>query len=442
MADQPNVLFVLTDQYRAHALGCMGNDQVDTPNLDRIAAEGVTFENAYSSNPVCSPARGSIQTGCYSHRHRVIGNTYKQMDLPMEFDTLGECMHEAGYRTGYIGKWHLDGTHDEAEAFVPPERRRGYEYWHGFDRGHAHMKGHPVFEDGEKRWEEGYQPAIQTDLALDFLGADDSSPFFLFLSWGPPHNPWEAPEEYHDRYDPADLDLRPNVPDDAAEEPRETLADYYASITALDDQVGRLLDALDEHGLADETVVLFTADHGEFMGSHGRYGKGSPLEESSNVPLLVRYPRAVDAGERTDACTNLNDLMPTVLSLCDVPIPEAVQGRDLSGVLRGESGPRPTSTYLQGDLAGDSEWRAVRTERYLFAVDRDLGCRYLFDMDEDPYQRENLAADPGDAPMEELQEALVEYALRFDDRAIKRQASYDFGESVLTFEFDHGRVRV
>ncbi|MFB6227737.1 MAG: sulfatase [Halobacteriales archaeon] len=442
MSDRPNVLLVLTDQYRAQALGCMGNAQVDTPNLDRIAAEGLTFENAYSSNPVCSPARGSIQTGCYSHRHRVIGNTYKQIPLPTEFDTLGECMHEARYRTGYIGKWHLDGTHDEAEAFVPPERRRGYEYWRGFDRGHYHMRGHPFFENGEKRWEEGYQPAIQTDLALDFLDSDRSLPWFLFLSWGPPHSPFEAPEQYHDRYDPEDLDLRSNVPAEAADEARETLADYYACITALDDQVGRLLDALDDRDLTEDTVVLFTADHGEFMGSHGQYGKGSPLEEASNVPLLVRYPRAVDAGERTETFANLNDLLPTLLSLCDVPIPETAQGQDLSCVLRGEDGPRPTSTYLQGGIAGDNEWRAVRTERYLFAVERNLKTRYLFDMAEDPYQRENLAADPGEAPIGELQEAIVENALAYDDRAIKRQASYDFAESVLTFEFDHGRVHV
>lgn len=267
-------------------------------------------------------------------------------------------------------------------------------------------------------------------------------PWFLFLSWGPPHNPFNTPEQYHDRYDPEDPDLWPNVPAEAVGEARDTLADYYACITALDDQVSRLLNALEDHGLTDDTVVLFTAGHGEFMGSHGQYGKGSPVEEASNVPLLVRYPRAVDAGEQTEAFANLNDLLPTLLSLCDVPIPETAQGQDLSCVLRGEDGPRPTSTCLQGDMASDTEWRAVRTGRYLFAVERDLETRYLFDMVEDPYQRENMTADPGEAPIRELQEAVVENAFDYDDRAIKQQASHDFAESVLTFEFDHGRVHV
>jgi arylsulfatase A-like enzyme len=443
MSDQPNVLFILTDQWRAHALGYMGNAQVETPNLDRLAGEGVTFERAYTTNPVCSPARGSIQTGCFSHRHRVITNTYKQVPLPAGLDTLGECMRDAGYRTGYIGKWHLDGTHDESEAFVPPERRRGYEYWRGFDRGHTHTKGHPHFEDGEKRWEEGYQPAIQTDLSLEFLDEDGAAPFFLFLSWGPPHGPREAPPEYHQRYDPDDLKLRPNVPAERADQAREDLADYYAAITSLDDQIGRFLDALDERELADDTAIVFTADHGDFLGSHGRYGKGSPLEESSHVPLLVRYPRAVDAGRRTDAFATVNDLMPTLLSLCDVPIPEAVQGRDLSHLLLGEEGPRPTNAYMQGKIARDGEWRAVRTDKYLFAVDRNLRTRSLFDLEDDPYQLKNLAdGDVNDVPADKLQATLVENALRYDDRTVKAQASYDFGESVLTFEFDHGRVTV
>lgn len=441
MADRPNVVFVLTDQFRAQSLGCMGNSQVHTPNLDRLASDGVIFEHAYTSNPVCSPARGSIQTGCYSHRHRVIANTYKQIPLPMEFDTLGECLQRAGYRTGYIGKWHLDGIHDESEGFVPPERRRGFETWHGFDRGHAHMKGNPYFENGEKHWEAGYQPEIQTDLAIDFLDAQGSEPFFLMVSWGPPHNPWEAPQEYHSRYAPSELDLRPNVPDDETSEARETLADYYAAITSLDDQIGRLLTAIDDQELTDETIFLFTADHGEFMGSHGQYGKGSPLEESSRIPLIIRYPNGIDSGFSTDAFVTLNDLMPTLLSHCDTPIPDPVQGRDLSPVLDGDDHDL-SAVYLQGDLGLDSEWRAVRTEQYLFTVNRNLETVHLFDMAIDPYQQSNLAADPDNVPIDRLQDILIDSVLEYDDRAIKRQASYNFGESVLTFEFDHGTVRI
>jgi arylsulfatase A-like enzyme len=440
-----NVILIQTDQWRGDALGVMGNDQVQTPNLDRMGEEGLVFENAYATNPSCSPAKAAIQTGMYPHSNRVIKNTYNGIDLPMAFETIAERMQPAGYDTGFIGKWHLDGNHEESEGYVPPERRRGYEFWRGFDRGHAHTKGHPFFdENGEKTWEEGYQPEIQTDLALEFIEDRASDPFMLCLSWGPPHQPREAPQEYHDMYDPADMELRPNVPEEDEEQVRQDQADYFAAITSLDDQIGRLLDTLEAQGIDEETMIVFTSDHGEFLGSQNRYGKDAPQEESIHVPLIVRHPGAVPGGQRSDAVVDLTDLMPTILSTCGLEIPEQVQGTDLTSHIRGDGGPAPTSTYLEGQLGYRYAWRAIRTQRYVMAVDikRGLETRFIYDMEQDPYQLENLAEqDDPDAPVAELREQMVDAAFETDDRVFKMQGGFNFGDSTIVFEFDTGTVQ-
>lgn len=418
MPDRPNVLLVLCDQMRAQAMGCMGNDDVRTPTLDRTAAEGRLFTRAYSPNPVCSPARASLLTGCYPHVHGEIEN---HMRLSTDVATVSGALSDAGYRTGFVGKWHLDG--EGKPGYVPPgPRRQGFEYWEGFNRGHAYGRGHPRFtDDGECYWEEGYQPAVQTDLAIDFLEeqADAEDPFFLTVSWGPPHTPFDAPDEYSDLYDPADIDLRPNVPDELdTPDLRENLAEYYGLITSLDDQFARLLDTLDRHGMDDDTVVVFLSDHGEMLGSLGRQRKNYPYEESVRVPLIVRHPD-VEPGE-SDALVSLIDVPPTLLSLCDVPVPGPMQGRDLSAHLRGERDADEAghdALYVEGQLPYDEAWRAIRTERHVLVVDRALDVQCLYDLDADPYQRENLAGRDDVADLEEsLRDRLVDLAAAYDDR--------------------------
>jgi arylsulfatase A-like enzyme len=455
MPESPNVLFVLTDEWRGDVLCCMGDDQVHTPAIDGLAADGVVFENAYTPYPLCTPARGSIQTGCYPLQHRAITNACSKVSLSRDRETIAETLERAGYRTGYVGKWHLSGTIG-TESFVPPEERRGYGYWEGFDGGHDHHKGHPRFDsDGTKHVEEGYQPDIQTDLAVDFLeeaaGSDD--PFFLFLSWGPPHMPFRAPDEYRAMYDVDDLDLPPNVPTgpDAFDnpyagpyhdDPRETLAHYYGMITSLDDNVRRLRTALEELGLAEDTLVVFASDHGEQMGSQARWGKNTAYEESIHVPLVAHHPDRIDPGRAMDGLVSLVDLMPTILGYCDVPVPENVQGTGYSAYLTESAGNRDDGTladsvYVQNGLHYDG-WRALRTERYLLAVDSDLSTRHLFDMVADPYQLEDLAgADPDshDVPLNDLRERLVEAAFRFDDYQFKPRSSFDFDSRAMTFDF-------
>jgi arylsulfatase A-like enzyme len=434
MSDRPNVVFVLTDQFRAHALGCMGNEQVQTPTLDGFARESVVFERGFSNAPVCCPARGSILTGQYPDTHGVTTNNLR---LDPDIPTLGECFRDAGYETGYVGKWHLDG--EPYPGHIPPgDRRKGFEYWEGFNRGHKYFDGHPQFdEDGHVSWTDGYQPADETDLATTFIQdrAAGDAPFFVFLSWGPPHTTqikkpsddsnldrMVAPDDYRALYSPdehheqAPIDLRPNVPETHVERARHELADYYGMVTSLDDCFGRLLDGLETAGVAEDTIVVFTSDHGEMAGSHGLYRKGFPLEESIRVPFLVRHPEALDP-ERVEAPVSLVDLMPTLLSACGIDVPSGVQGRDLSPLLYDDASvPDPSAVYLGLRYFTDRSWRGIRTDRHLLSVDRELETTYHFDVAEDPYQQRNLAGDSDYADLEaSLRERLFDLVRYYDD---------------------------
>jgi arylsulfatase A-like enzyme len=437
----PNVLFVLTDQMRAAAMGCAGNADVETPSLDRLASEGTWVRNAQTTKPMCSPARGSIVSGQFPHQHRVL---YNNLVLPTDGPSMGRSFRDRGYRTGYVGKWHIDDNHGEdGPGRIPPgPRRQGFTDWEGFNTGHEYHRGHPRWDgDGNLYWEEGYQPTVQTDIALDYIEdyVEYDAPFFMFLSWGPPHPPFEAPEEYRERYDPGALSLRPNVPEDPGDifgrpgmekdldDVQADLAEYYGLITSLDDELGRLLDRLEALGVAEDTVVVFTSDHGEMLGSQGRYHKGTPFQEAMNVPLLVRYPGAVPAGDVSEGVVSLADLFPTLCSFCDVPVPEGVQGRDVAAHLRGER-PGPEEAYAEDWRVGNADptqedwgpwgqpYRMLRTRQYALTVDYTLETQYLFDLDSDPYEMENLAGDPEHADLEaDLRDRLFEHAAAVDD---------------------------
>ncbi|MDQ3541482.1 MAG: sulfatase [Chloroflexota bacterium] len=299
---QPNVLFVFADQMRGMDLHCAGNPDVITPNLDRFAAEGTRFSRAFASVPVCTPSRAVMLTGRYPLANRVIGN-----DLPLSDDmpTIGEWFRDSGYRTGYIGKWHLDGV--PRGRFTPPgSRRHGFDHWAAYNCSHDYVRPEKWYRDDPAPVIiEGYEPEAQTTEALDFLATQDERPFCLVVSWGPPHDPYPmVPERYRERYDPQTLTLRPNVrplrpaTENLARglEPRRTLADYYAAITALDEQFERLLDGLEAAGQAEHTIVVFTSDHGDQLWSHGTMKKQQPFEESIHIPLICRWPGRIPAG--------------------------------------------------------------------------------------------------------------------------------------------------
>ncbi|HEV7214049.1 MAG TPA: sulfatase-like hydrolase/transferase, partial [Chloroflexota bacterium] len=208
-AQRPNLLFVFADQMRGMDMGCAGNGEVVTPSMDRLAREGTRFSHAFANCPVCTPSRAILLSGCYPLTTRVIAN---DLPLPEDIPTIGASFQAAGYRTGYIGKWHLDGV--PRDKWTPPgPRRHGFDDWAAFNCSHNYFRPNKYYRDTpEPVMAEGYEPEVQTDLALAFLAERDSRPFCLFLSWGPPHDPYPMlPARYKALYDPQRLTLRPNV---------------------------------------------------------------------------------------------------------------------------------------------------------------------------------------------------------------------------------------
>ncbi len=423
---QPNLLFVFADQMRAQDCGFMGNPQVRTPSMDSMAEQGVVFENAVSTCPVCTPYRASLLTGRYPLACRTAMNDVR---LPVDELCIAEVLRDAGYATGYIGKWHLDGPY--RGGFTPPgPRRQGFEFWAANDCTHQYMHTHYYRDDPEPIFIEGYEADGFTEIALDYIRDRGDDPFALFLSWAPPHNPYHTMPEEYDCYDPAEIELRPNTEEFA----REDIAGYYGHITALDRNLGRLLSELDEQGLAEETIVVFTSDHGDMLGAHGLQRKQKPWDESIMVPCVMQWPGELPAGLRTDTLLNVPDIMPTLLSLMGVAIPGTVQGYDLSLAARNEGGIEPTSAYIANPMsfAGDQHnmepWRGVRTKTHTY-VEGASGPLMLYDNVADPYQQTNLIDEPAwDQLRHELHAELVAWMEEIgDDGASKDELVARFG---------------
>ncbi len=408
----PNIVFVFADQWRAQATGYAGDPNVQTPNLDAFAAESLNFTTAVSNCPVCSPWRATLMTGQYPLTHGVFVNDVPISSQPVY---LAECFQAAGYDTAYIGKWHIDGQ--GRSAYIPPERRKGFDYWKVRECTHDYNHSFYYADTDEKQWWEGYDAGAQTLDAVNYIeGREKEKPFMLVLSWGPPHDPYDtAPEAFKALYNPDNLILRPNVPEDVAVEAREWLAGYYAHCSALDACFGRLLQALDKVGIVEDTLVIFTSDHGDMLGSMGARNKQRPWDESILVPMLLRYPKEFGRQERlVNTPFNTPHLMPTLLGLAGLDVPDTVEGFDFSSFLRGE-GPAPEDAALielpacfhqYAYYRGGKEWRGLRTSRYTYVIHRE-GPWFLFDNASDPYQMENLVGSPQYAPLlAELDQAL------------------------------------
>ena len=423
---RPNVLFILVDQWRFSAFSHETDPLVQTPNLDRFAASGARFTRMYATNPVCTPNRSCILTSRFPHQH---GMTRNNITLPPQEKCLAETFAAAGYATHYIGKWHMDGP--ASPGFVPPGwRRRGFATFEGFNRGHYYPQGAKYFTNEGKFVEPAaFESAYQTDLALDFMRSHREQPFFCYLSWGPPHTPYRPPAEF-DRFSKLpQLAYRPNVPAklrDVAPLKKE-LAGYYGLCETLDDQMGRILRGLDELGLAEKTLVVFTADHGDMQGSHGLYRKGKPQEESLHIPLFMRLPARIRPAQKIPTLASSIDLMPTLNSLCGLKSPSSCMGRDLSGAVTGGAVPQVDSIYAQGAMrparetpspanpkkarkgqAGSAEatdvespggeWRAIVTPTHKLATNVS-GEMQLYDLEKDPFELKNLAAERSATPL-------------------------------------------
>ena len=417
---QPNVLVLLTDQWRAQATGYAGDPNVDTPHLDSLAAISVNFKNAVSGMPVCSPFRASLLTGQRPLTHGVFMN---DVQLDTNAVTIAKVFNKQGYDTGYIGKWHLDG-HGRLQNVAPGQRRQGFQFWKGNECTHNYNES--VYYDNDdptrKIWD-GYDTFEQTDAAIDYIKDRKASknPFMMVVSYGTPHAPYHtAPVEYRNRFDPEKIQLRRNVPDSLKERAKKDLAGYYAHIAALDDMIGKVIKNLKESGQFDNTIIVFTADHGDLLGSHGAYKKQQPYEESARVPMLYYIPERLNiaAGER-DALMNSEDIMPTLLSLCDISIPSTVEGLDYRPYMEGrkQMGDATLLTCVQpfGQwnrvTKGGREYRAIKTKQYTYA--RDLnGPWLLFDNVNDPYQLNNLIGNEGYTALQDDLESLLAQRLK------------------------------
>jgi arylsulfatase A-like enzyme len=421
---KPNVLFVLADQWRAQATTWENDPNLagKTPVLDKLASESVNFKYAVACTPVCTPYRGSFLTGQYPLKHKLIVN---DVSLSSDALSIAEVYSEYGYDTAYIGKWHVDGR--GRTSYIPRERRQGFDYWKVLECTHDYNQSAYYAQDDatKKVWPE-YDAFAQTKDAQAYIAnrKKEDKPFLMVLSWGPPHNPYEtAPESYRQLFDPQKIVLRKNVKDTPGF--RKDLAGYYAHIVALDKALGGLLQTLDEKGLREETIVVFTSDHGDMLGSqNGETRKQRPWDEAIRVPLLIRYPAAVKGGRVSELLINTPDLMPTLLGLSGVGVPRSVQGENYAPLLRGEQ-PEPADSaaliacytpFGEWTVAkGGREYRGVRTKRYTYVRSLE-GPWLLYDNEVDPYQLENKVNEPAlKSVREKLEGELARLLKKTDD---------------------------
>ncbi len=439
LKQQPNLVYVFADQLRYQSCGYAGDASAITPNIDRLSREGANFCNAVSGSPMCAPYRASLFTGKYASS---TGMAINELRMNPNHDCFGHVLHRNGYQTSYIGKWHLWanqlGKHDAPKnSYIPPgQHRLGFDgEWSAYNFHHRYFDAYYHKDSPEKIVLPGYEPDRQTDLAMDYLqrASITDAPFALFLSIGTPHDPWtrdNVPDVDYERFRDTDFPLPPNYRDEndpygdtwaimsAAERAQlpEWMRGYYAMTTNLDRNIGRLLHAIDELGVRDNTIFVFTSDHGEMFGAQGRRAKNIFYEEAVRVPFLIRWPRHIPEAHVSDVCLNTPDIMPTLLSMMNLPIPEDVEGTDLrhAAVPCETSQPfdEPAAAFMQGmgctaKWEDGYEWRALRTKQHTYAVHRPDGSEKLFDNVADPFQTRNLIDDSASAALREELRAML-----------------------------------
>ena len=461
---RPNVLFLMCDQLAANVLGCYGGP-VPTPNIDRIAAEGVRFDQATCPTPFCSPTRASIITGMYPHAHGITANCKHipdprrwQQGITPDDVTTEKLLNEAGYATHFYGKWHLLG---EQLSYYPDMFTPGFEYTRemaaSFERVRASDKSGwmqwytwalpvvvaPPFQEavdqlGDRWSDKGYADFITkmgrlkiplaenfdarvADLAVERINALKGQPFMITCSFNAPHDPNVVPSPYYEAFSPLDIELPGNrnvrqqrfesqwsrqiIADLGEPGLREFLRVYYGMVKMVDDQVGRILEALDATGRIDDTVIVFTADHGDMAGGHGMVWKSTDAfyDEVARVPLLIRYPRQFKP-RASDVAVDLTDLMPTLLEVTGQPIPQQAQGQSLVPYLTGPGDPSGGRGFsfcerVAGNRNGSREVKPGTRGSFMI---RGQGWKYvrysgneeyLYHLAEDPGETVNLAGD-------------------------------------------------
>lgn len=447
----PNIVFVFSDQQRNASWPGGGEAQAITPNTDRLAREGAVFTHCISNYPLCSPYRASLLTGRYPQATTI---TYNVPQAPTEHETgaaanglpttevtIADVLKKAGYATGYVGKWHLypysEYPFSKQGKLVPPgPHRHGFDYWRVSHNYGDRWDTRSYDDSGKEFVLRGYAPTVQMDQTLEFIGKNAGRPFCVFLSWHPPHTPYEgAPREFVKMYPPEKFRLRSNVPKDAdIANVREAYNGYFAHITAMDRELGRLLARLAQLGIAENTILCYSSDHGDMLGSLNEWAKRKPWDESIRVPFLVRWPAGIRAGLRLDHLFSTPDITPTLLGLAGIPALSRMQGIDFSAALRGNpmSGPESAFLMARGGLPADlkrnveeiepgakkktagkdlGQWRGVRTVRYTYArvQQRAVTPWVLYDNEKDPFQMRNLVREPAYAGTRKELDAMIDH---------------------------------
>ena len=417
-----NVIFIMSDQHRFCDVGYRGNQAVETPALDRMAREGADFENAYSPCPLCVPARGSIFTGLHALKHTAAAN-----DLPVDPDapSMARSFREAGYDTAYIGKWHLGGV--PRDRFIQEEERLGFEEWMGCNCNHEYLDAYYDDSDNVRHRINGYEPERQTDLALEYLKREREHPFFLVLSFGPPHDPYFVlPEGEKERFEEKEIRIRGNVMGQKAQDfavkhmdIRENYAGYFAQISQLDRQITRIMEYLESSGKSGETIVVYTSDHGDMLGSHGFANKQLWYEESAHVPCLFWAPGLIPAGRRKQLIS-LVDLYATLCDLCRIPGKKTDGISAAAAVLDAEAPGQPFVYFYsyvpchQASLRKVKSWRAVTDGKHKLVVDEKGRLVEGFDLQSDPLELRPMDRKTIDAECGSLKKALRASVMNHD----------------------------
>ncbi|MEM7535586.1 MAG: sulfatase [Chloroflexota bacterium] len=455
---RPNILFIMTDDHAPHAMSCYGSRINETPHLDRIAENGMRFNNCFCTNSICGPSRAVILSGTYNH---INGVTTLAAPMDNTQVTFPKLLQSAGYQTAIIGKWHLG----HGEGYDPS----GFDYWNVLP-GQGLYHNPEMIEMGERKTYEGYVTDLVTDFSLDWLeNRDTDRPFMLMCHHKAPHRSWEPDDKHADMYEDIDIpepetfnddysnrasaaaaakmridrdltltDLKQPVPEGLTPEEEKKwkyqryIKDYLRCVASVDDNVGRLLDYLQAHDLFDNTIIVYTSDQGFYLGDHGWYDKRFMYEESLRMPLLVSYPNGIEAGSVNDDMVLNVDFAPTLLAYAGVDIPEHFQGNSFTSILGGET-PDDWQTIMYYrywmHLAHHYVYAhyGVRTLRYKLiyyyadalgqpgTIDDPKEPEWeLFDLHTDPNELMNVYADPAyatvvtelTAELARLQEAL------------------------------------
>lgn len=425
-AGPPNILYIMTDDHAAHMLSCYGSSIASTPNLDRIAQQGIRFSNAFCTNSLCAPSRATLLTGKYSHKN---GKTDNMGEFDGAQQTFPKLLRQAGYQTAMIGKWHLRSE------------PTGFDYWNVLP-GQGEYHDPVLIDNGTEKKHTGYVTDIITDLALDWLKSrDQSRPFALLYHHKAPHAQWVPDEKHVGMFEGEEIaepetfgdDLSgraepvrvarnliwPNLRDrfkswtkwgksvppglEPGDEKKAVyqryVKDYMRVVASVDDNVGRVLDYLDESGLSENTIVIYTTDNGMFVGDHGMFDKRYMHEAALRIPLLVRFPGKIQAGSVSDSFALNVDFAPTILDYAGVEIPADMQGRSLKPVLEAETPDdwRKSMYYHYYEFPGPhnvAKHYAVRTERFKLIHYYETDVWELIDLEKDPLEYRNVYEDP------------------------------------------------